>query len=158
VEKRSVLFVDDEEIVLQALERNLKDEAYDKHFAKSGEEALDILRQEEVHVIVVDIVMPGMGGLELLKIVNKEYPNIVSMALSGYTQTTDVMMAIYQAGIYKFITKPWTFDDDLRRIIRRAIDNYNLQSEHEDIVAELGRCSDRSISAERLHAVQKYVG
>jgi len=148
VEKRSVLFVDDEEIVLQALERSLKDEAYDKHFAKSGEEALEILQREEVHVIVVDMVMPGMGGLELFKILKKEYPNIVRMALSGYTHPTDVMMAMYQEGIYKFISKPWTFDDDLRRIIRRAIDNYNLQSEHEDIVEELGRCSARSISAE----------
>jgi len=148
MEKRSVLFVDDEETVLQAIERNLKDEAYDKYFAKSGEDALEILQREEVHVIVVDMVMPGMGGLELLEIVKKEYPKIVSMALSGYTHPTDVMMAMYQEGIYKFIAKPWTFDDDLRRVIRRAIDNYNLQSEHEDMVAELERCSDRQRSAE----------
>jgi len=141
LEKKAVLFVDDEEITLQALQRSLKDEAYDKYFAKSGEEALEILRREKVHVIVVDMVMPGMNGLELLKIVRKEYPNIVSIALSGYAQPTDTMTTLYGEGIYKFIPKPCTLNDDLIKIIRRAIDNYDLQKEHEEIVAELKQCS-----------------
>jgi DNA-binding NtrC family response regulator len=47
-------------------------------------------------------------------------------------------------GVYKFIAKPWTFDEDFRKIIRRAIDNYNLQSEHEDMAAELERCSTKT--------------
>jgi len=148
VEKRAVLFVDDDETVLKSIERCLKDEAYDKYFAKSGEDALEILQREEVHVIVVDMVMPGMGGLELLEIVKKEYPKIVSMALSGYAQPSEAMMAMFEVGVYKFISKPWIFDEDLRTVIRRAIDNYNLQRGHEDIVAELKRCSDRQRSAE----------
>jgi len=142
MEKRAVLFVDDDEIVLKSIDKSVTDESYDKYFAKSGEDALEILQQEEVHVIVVDMVMPGMDGLELLKIVKKEYPNIVSMVLSGYAQPANVMMAIYEVGVYRFISKPWTFDEDLRTVIRQAIDNYNLQSEHEDIVAELGRSSE----------------
>ena len=148
MEKRAVLFVDDDETVLMSIERCLTDESYDKYYAKSGEDALEILQREEVHAIVVDMVMPGMDGLELLKIVKKEYPNIVSMVLSGYAQPANVMMAMYEVGVYSFISKPWTFDEDLRTAVRRAIDNYNLQSEHEDIVAELERCSDRQRSAE----------
>jgi len=148
VEKITVLFVDDDETVLKSIERSLKDESYNRDYARSGEDALEILQREEVHVIVVDMVMPGMGGLELLKIVKKEYPNIVSMALSGYAQSAEIMMAMYEVGVYRFISKPWTFDDDLKKVVRRAIDSYNLQSEHEDMVEELGRCSDRSISAE----------
>jgi len=161
VEKITVLFVDDDETVLKSIERILKDESYNRDYARSGEDALEILQREEVHVIVVDMVMPGMvhvivvdmvmpgmGGLELLKIVKKEYPNIVSMALSGYAQSAEIMMAMYEVGVYRFISKPWTFDDDLKKVVRRAIDSYNLQSEHEDMVEELGRCSDRSISAE----------
>ena len=148
MEKRAVLFVDDEEISLQALERSLKDEDYYRYFARSGEEALEILRQNEVHVIVVDIVMPGIGGIELLKIIKKEYPNIISVALSGYPQSTDVMTTMYGEGIYKFISKPWTLDDDLKKVIRQAIDNYNLQIEHQEIVTELEFCSDRKKSME----------
>ncbi len=135
MEKRAVLFVDDDEIVLLSIEKSLKDEAYDKHFARSGEEALEILQREEVHVIVVDEVMPRMNGLELLKIVKKEYPHIVSMVLSGYAQPSDVMKAMLEEGIYKYTAKPWTFDEDFRTVIRRAIDNYNLVSEHEDNAA-----------------------
>jgi len=63
-----VLFVDDDEIVLKYIEKSIADEPYDKYFAKSGEDALEILKREEIHVIVVDIVMPGMDGIELLKI------------------------------------------------------------------------------------------
>ena len=148
MEKITVLFVDDDETVLKSIERILKDESYNRDYASSGEDALEILQREEVHVIVVDMVMPGMGGLELLKIVKKEYPNIVSMALSGYAQSAEIMMAMYEVGVYRFISKPWTFDDDLKKVVRRAIDSYNLKSEHEDMVEELGRCSDRSLSAE----------
>jgi len=148
MEKRAVLFVDDDETVLKSIEKCLTDESYDKYYAKSGEDALEILQREEVHVIVVDMVMPGMDGLELLKIVKKEYPNIVSMVISGYAQSADVMMVLSDLGVYRFIPKPLTFDDDLRRVIRQAIDNYNLRSEHEDIVEELERCSDRPISVE----------
>jgi DNA-binding NtrC family response regulator len=148
LEKKAVLFVDDEEIALQALERSLKDEVYGKYFAKSGEEALEILLREKVHVIVVDMVMPGMGGLELLKIIRKEYSNIVSIAISGYEQSTDIMTTLYGEGIYKFISKPWTFDDDLRKTIQQALDNYDLQIEHEEIVEELEHCSSRKRSME----------
>jgi DNA-binding NtrC family response regulator len=148
MEKRAVLFVDDDEILLKTIEKSIKDESYNKYFANSGEDALEILRREEVHVIVVDIVMPKMDGLKLLKIVKKEYPNIVSMVISGYAQSADAMMILQQEDVYRFIPKSWTFDEDVRTVIRQAIDHYNLQSEHEDMVAELEHCSDRTISAE----------
>ena len=148
MKKRAVLFVDDDEAVLQDLKSFLKDESYRKHFAKSGDEALEILQREEVHVIVADMVMHGMDGLELLTIAKKEYPHIVSIVLSGYAEQADVMMAMFGEGVYKYIPKPWAFDDNLRKVIRQAIDVYDLQSEHEEMAAELERCSSRQRSAE----------
>jgi DNA-binding NtrC family response regulator len=142
MEKRAVLFVDDDEILLKTLEKGITDEPYDKYFAKSGEDALEILKREETHIMVVDLIMPGMGGIELLKIVKKDYPNIVSMVISGYAQSADAMMALSDLGVYKFIAKSWTFDENVRMEIRQALDHYNLQSEHEDMVAELDHCSD----------------
>ncbi len=152
MEKRAVLFVDDDEIVLKSIEKSLTDESYDKYYAKSGEDALEILKREEVHVIVVDIVMPGMDGPELLKIVKKKHPNIVIIVISGHAQLADTMMELQQENVYKFIAKSWSLagaiDEDVRTVIRQAIEHYNLQSEHEDMVAELEHCSDRTISAE----------
>ena len=140
MEKKAVLFVDDDEIVLKSIEKSIADEPYDKYFAMSGEDALEILKQEEVHVIVVDIVMPGMDGLELLKIVKKEYPKIVSMVISGHAQSADAMMVLQQEGVYRFIPKSWTFDEEVREVIQQAINHYNLQSEHAEMVEELERC------------------
>ena len=139
MQDRTVLFVDDDEIYLQILEENLKDEAYDKHFASSCAEALDILQREEVHVMVVDMVMPGI--VELLKIVKKEYPHIVCMVLSAYAQPADIMMVMVEQGIYRYIPKPWKFDGDLKTVFREAVDNYDILRKHENIFAESRGCS-----------------
>ncbi len=129
MEKRTVLFVDDDEIVLQSLERGLLDESYNKLFVKSCKEALEILQREEVHVIVTDMRMPEMTGLELLGIVRKEYPQIVGMVLSGYEQDAALKMAVEQGEIFRLITKPWKLGDaDFEMLVRGAINHYNLQS------------------------------
>ena len=148
MEKRTVLLVDDDEILLKSIEKCIADEQYDKYFATRGEDALEILKREEVHIMVVDIIMPGMGGIDLLKIVKKDYPNIVNMVISGYAQSADAMMALSELGVYKFIAKSWTFDENIRMEIRQALDHYNLQSKHEEMATELEHCSGRTISAE----------
>ena len=148
MDKRAVLFLDDDEIVLKSIEKQITDESYNKYFARSGEDALEILRREEIHVIVVDIVMPGMNGIELLKTIKKEYPNIVSLVISGHAHSADAMMVMSDLGVYKFVAKSLTFDEDVRTVIRQAIDHYNLKVEHEDIMGELRCCSERPGSAE----------
>ncbi|MCP4259466.1 MAG: response regulator [Planctomycetes bacterium] len=129
-EERTVLFVDDEEQVLRSLKMGLLSEPYHKFFAKSGKEALEILSQKEVHVIITDMRMPEMSGLELLRTVREEYPHIVRMVLSGYMQITTVLTAINQGEILKYITKPWKLEEEFKPAVRQAIDHYNLQSEH----------------------------
>ena len=128
MEKKTVLFVDDEERVLSCLKGGLLDEPYKTLFAKSGKEALEILEKNEVHVIVTDMRMPEMGGLELLKAVKEKYPHIVRMVLSGYTQVTTLLTAINQGTIFKFITKPWDFEEDFKPAIREAIEYYDSQN------------------------------
>ena len=131
MKERTVLFVDDDQIVLRSIARGLLDEPYNVCLAKSSEEALKILSQREVHVLVTDIRMPEMDGTELLKIVREKYPHIVKMVLSGYTNTTDLTKAIHQEDVFKFIPKPWNLQEgeEFRAIVRNAIDHYNLQNE-----------------------------
>ncbi len=102
MEKRTVLFVDDDVIVLQSLERGLMDESYDKLFVKTCKEALEILQQEEVHVIVTDMCIPEMTGLELLRAVRKEHHNIIGIVLSGYEQDPDLQAAVDQGEIINY--------------------------------------------------------
>jgi len=130
-EKRTVLFVDDDEIVLQSLERGLMDESYNKLFVKSCKEALEILRREEVHIVVTDMRMPEMTGLELLRTIRKDYPHIVGMVLSGYEQDAALKTAVERGEIFRLITKPWKLGEaDFEALVRRAVEHYNLQSEY----------------------------
>lgn len=137
MEERTVLFVDDEERVLRSLKRGLMDEPYNTLFANSGKEALEMLSTTDVHVLVTDMRMPEMGGLELLRIVKREYPRIVRMILSGYTQITTLLMAINDGEVYRFITKPWKLEEDFKPAIRQAIEHYDLHAERDRLEAEL---------------------
>jgi CheY-like chemotaxis protein len=134
VKKRTVLFVDDEELILRSLKRGLLDESYDKLFATSGKEALEILKQKKVHVIVTDLCMPGMTGLELLRIAKKEYPNIIGIVLTGYKPDAEVRNAIDQGEIFWLIPKPlWKLGGKFERLIQRALNRSILQSECETV-------------------------
>jgi two-component system response regulator HupR/HoxA len=131
-EKRTILFVDDEVRILQSLKWGMLDEPYNLLFAESGKKALELLEENEVHVIVTDMRMPEMSGLELLRIVKVKYPHIVRLVLSGYTQATTLLTAINQGEIFKFITKPWRMEKDFKSVIRQAVDYYNSQTERHE--------------------------
>jgi DNA-binding NtrC family response regulator len=133
IEMRTVLFVDDDEAILRSLERGLLDEPYNQLFAKSGQEALEILKREEVHVIVTDMLMPEMDGVELLKNVKEMYPNIIMIILSGYAEEDALRVAVEQREIFKIIPKPWKLKGNFEKLIRRAIEHYNLQNERETV-------------------------
>ena len=101
--KRTVLFVERDEEVLRSLERGLLDESYNKLFVKSGKEALEITKQEEVHVIVADMCMSEMTGLELLRAVRKEFPGIIGIIITGYGEDNELQNAVEQGEILKLM-------------------------------------------------------
>ncbi len=140
METHTVLFVDDEEVVLRSIERGFLEEPYNKLFAISGEEALEIMEQEAIHIIVTDMRMPGMDGLELLKAVKKKYPHIIRLVLSGYAQSSSLMLAIHNEGVFEFVPKPWRLTE-FKQVIRKAIDHYKNKGEHKEFETELERCS-----------------
>lgn len=131
MDKKTILFVDDEELVLDTLKRGLFDEPYELLFATSGKEALEILDENEVHVIVTDMRMPEMTGLELLKTVKQRHPHVVRLVLSGYTQVTTLLTAINQGEIFRYITKPWKLEDELKAMLKEAVEYYDLRGEHD---------------------------
>jgi DNA-binding NtrC family response regulator len=138
MEKRTVLFVDDEEKVLASLKRGLLDEPYNTLFANSGREALEILARSPVHVIVTDMRMPQMSGLELLRTVKKDYPHVIRMVLSGYTQVTTLLTAINQGEVFRFITKPWKLEDEFKPAVREAVQYYDFQNQRDRVTVENG--------------------
>jgi two-component system response regulator HupR/HoxA len=145
VEKRTVLFIDDDEIVLQSLERGLQDEPYNKFFVNSCKEAFEILQREKVYVIVADMCMPEMTGLELIRKVRKENPRIIGMILTGYEQDADIKAAVDKGEIFRLIIKPWKLGGtSFETLVQQAVDQYdshNKQGPSE--VGKLGRCKAR---------------
>lgn len=128
-ESYSVLFVDDEINILSSLRRGFLEEEYSCHFAESALRAMEILEHKNIQVLITDMRMPEMNGLELLKHVEANYPSVIKLVLSGYTQLPQVLATINQVDIFNFITKPWSIDE-LIVIVRKALDYYTLQDEN----------------------------
>ncbi len=127
--KHTVLFVDDEQRVLKSLKRGLIAEPYRKIFASGGREALEILAAEPVEVIVSDMKMPEMNGLELLQEVAQRYPDIVRLVLSGYSHTNTVLAAVNEGRIFRYITKPWSLDNDIKPALNAALEFYDKRAQ-----------------------------
>jgi len=123
--EHTVLFVDDEENILNALKRVLRRESYQIITAPSGPEGLKVLEEHEVQVVVSDQRMPEMSGTEFLTHVMERHPDAVRIILSGYTDVDTITDAINQGHIYKFLLKPWN-EDALKMEISRALDYYEL--------------------------------
>jgi two-component system, NtrC family, response regulator HupR/HoxA len=132
-----VLFVDDERNILNSIRRGLINEPYTKLFAESGQEALKILADTNVSVLVTDMRMPGMSGLELLKIVQEKYPDVVRIILTGYSQISTLIAAINSGEVYRYLTKPWKLEADYIPSIRQAIEYYQINTERKIIIKKL---------------------
>ncbi len=132
MENRTVLFVDDEKNVLTSLKRLLHKEPYQSLFAPSGQEALELMEKEKVHVIVSDLRMPDMTGHTLFKKVRDRYPDVVRLILSAAADKDTVLNTIGGGLVYRYIIKPWN-EKSIKEIIRHAIKMFDLLEEKRDL-------------------------
>jgi len=128
----TLLFVDDEENVLNSLKRIFLEENYEILTALSGAEALEILEGKKVHLIITDHRMPQMTGSELLREVKNRWPDTIRIMLTGYADVQSIMGAVNEGAVYKFITKPWN-DEDLRLTVSLALQQYILIQENKKL-------------------------
>lgn len=106
--KQNLLIVDDEPDILDFLERVFRKE-YTIHRAERGEQALEILKETNIDILITDQKMPGMTGLDLLAAISKTLPDgasIVKVLLSGYAEVPEIVKAIQQYGIHQYVVKP----------------------------------------------------
>ncbi len=131
----TILVVDDEVRSVEALRRILEDE-FDVFTATSVEEARALLQREWVQIILCDQRMPDMTGVEFLKQVREEWPEVIRMIISGYADEGDIIDAVNEAGIYQYISKPW-HPDDLLLKLRNAVELFHLQRQNAVLATEL---------------------
>ncbi len=134
--RHAILMVDDEPNVLKAFQRALRKEPFTLFTAASGAEGLKLLEARDVSLIISDYNMPQMNGLEFLKNVKADYPHILGIMLTGQAEIEIAVKAINEAGVYKFIQKPWE-DRDLKFTILRALESIDLASERDKLLRKV---------------------
>lgn len=117
-----LLIVDDEAPNRRLLERVFSRE-YDCLTASSGAEAIDVLKQHDVAILITDQRMPQMTGIDLLKQTAHLRPNMVRILLTGYTDVEALVEAINSGLVYMYVTKPWN-NDELKLRVNRACEHY----------------------------------
>ena len=125
----AILFVDDEEYILKALRRVFFDDSYRIFTASSGDMGLEILEHEDISVVVSDLSMPKMNGIEFLGAVQKQWPDIPKILLTGMADVESTVDAINDGKVYGFINKPWD-NEDMKIRISQAVDKYELEKKN----------------------------
>ena len=123
---KSILLVDDEEIILQTLSRFLEKQGYDVAVAKSGEEAYQKLQISRFNLVLSDLAMDGMSGIDLLKKLGEIDSLTMFMLLTGHGDMDSAIEA-FRSGAFDFISKPCNNDELLLRI-KRCLESQELKS------------------------------
>lgn len=125
--KYNILYVDDEESNLRIFKTTFKRD-YNIFLANSGLEAIKILHQQAIHLVVTDQKMPEMTGTEFLEKTIPEFPNIIRIILTGFSDIEAIVRAVNKANIYKYVTKPWN-REEFKLILDEALALYQYRED-----------------------------
>ncbi|MDY6903247.1 MAG: response regulator [Thermodesulfobacteriota bacterium] len=138
---RTILFVDDDASILSAIKRLLRKEDLQLLTATSGADALHLMRKNDIQVVVSDQRMAEMSGIELLSRVKEEYPDVVRIILTGYTEVDTITEAVNTGQIYRFLLKPWN-DENLKLEIEKAFEQYALLLRNKQLAEAVKKRND----------------
>jgi two-component system, OmpR family, response regulator MprA len=113
-----ILIVDDEPYVRELIRETLRARQYVVDVASNGIEALEVMARDPHDIVVTDVVMPGMGGLDLIKHLKKAHPHVRVIVLTGFPRDSDIGDFLLQ-GADEFLPKPFR-GNDLLSVIRRT--------------------------------------
>lgn len=139
----NILYVDDEPHNLRVFRSSFR-RHYNVFIAESAYDAIEILKENDIHLVVTDQKMPGMTGTQFLEQIKPEFPEAISMIITGFSDIDDITDAINKCGIYSYITKPWDARE-VKLTIEKALEVYQLRNEKESLIKEL---FDASINLE----------
>jgi response regulator RpfG family c-di-GMP phosphodiesterase len=129
-DKPKVLLVDDEESILNSLRRLLRGQPFEVLLATSGAQALEIMAQQPIDLVMSDARMPNMDGATLLGHIHQRYPTTTRILLTGYADLPTIIKAINEGQIHRYISKPWN-DDEILLTLRQALAHQHSERERE---------------------------
>ena len=133
--KYPILYIDDEENNLISFKSTFRRE-YDIHVATSGQQGLEIMEQNEIHLVITDQRMAEMTGVEFLEKVMLLYPDCMRMIMTGFSDMDAIIQAINKGNIYRYIAKPWN-REELKITIDSAFEVYNLKNQNKHLIEDL---------------------
>jgi len=131
----NILYVDDEVHNLNAFKASFRRD-FNVFTAESAKDAIAILSQQEINIIITDQRMPVMTGIEFLESIIPNYPDPMRILLTGYADINAVIDAINKGQVYLYITKPW-LDEELKINIERAFEVYSLRRKNKALNEQL---------------------
>lgn len=135
-EKIKILVADDEESILGILSEILTDDGYDVTTATSGEEALDLFRNDHFQLVFTDIRMPGMNGIELLRQIRNINDTAQVIIITSYA-SIDTAITALREGAYDYMMKPFDDIDIISVVAERALEKHRLIEENKRLIADL---------------------
>ncbi len=122
-----VLIVDDEVDFLETIVKRLQDRKFIAHGVENGVKALEYLQHNEVDTVILDVKMPGMDGLQVLKNIKLRWPLVEVIMLTGHASVESGIQGM-QMGAFDYVMKPARLDDLLQKV-RQAMERKSLQEE-----------------------------
>ncbi len=155
--KYSLLYVDDEATNLRVFKANFR-KFFNVYTTTNPIEAIELLKNEEVQIIVTDQRMPEMTGTQFLEKILPDHPDVIKIILTGFTDIEAIKDGVNRCGIFKYITKPWNFDE-MKGVLERAIETYQQSKESEEQIHELeesnvqleGRVKERTEELKKIN-------
>lgn len=123
-----ILVVDDEMVVCESCQRILEEEGYEVETALSGKEAFDKMKAHAFDIVITDLKMPGISGMDVLKTFRKEYPDSIIIMITGFS-TVETAVEAMKLGAFDYIPKPFT-PDEVSIVVKKAIEKKSLMLEN----------------------------
>ncbi len=130
----SIIVVDDSPDTLEVLHRSIEHMGFSVNSCESAEEAINLLKENRVDLVITDYHMPFVGGLDLIKHVREFYPNTEVMMITGYASVEGAVEAI-KAGAEEYLAKPFT-DDELEQAIERSLEKLSIRADKKNDPAD----------------------
>jgi two-component system NtrC family response regulator len=134
---KRILVVDDEENLRRVTQLKLQQAGYEAMTASDGAQALEVLAKHPQDLVLTDLKMPGMSGIELLQKIKEEYPEVVVIVVTAYGTIESAVEAM-RLGAYDYIIKPVNADA-LKLIVSRALEHHRLQEEVRNLRSAIDR-------------------
>ena len=134
--KHTILVVDDDKLFVEYIQRVLSGESYNIIAGSSGQEGLEILEKQHVSMVISEYKIPLMSGLEFLEKVRIIYPDILTIMVTDHADIKLVIKAINEAGVYKFLLKPWD-DIDFKNTIKKTLESLQVIKERDMLIRKV---------------------